>query len=1049
MSQKSTEGSQAAADTGEMPGSGSRAASMAQEMARDFIKKPGFAESVGAGLILFGLLLFLAVVSHFWNYYSYPPVEGNLIGIFGKISAGYLSFMLGKTAYLVGPYFIIIGSFLLYRGMIQDPISRTTSPMTIFLSISVLTYLHSDGGAMELYSVGGIVGRYAGGLLLAVFGYTGSVLIALILGAMSVLISLRLPFPVFLEFMDKMAHKTMSKNYAEAFSSMLRLLKKKKTDVHSTKEDLNSVASFEREAAIPPSQTETVSHFSEEPLPKSETVESIPRKQKKRRPWFEKMVRIEDENGEIHEEPLSSYAERMTDTEAEDTMSFDYGSATVSEDFNDTEETVQREEKPSRTFLANERPPSLDGKPFFRMNYEGVLDGERVRTSPSVSDARQYYDGRFSNDGARFHFSRQSNMSRSARNGIQNQTMTTEEEKDLLQEWDLRAPRFGRGYIPQTNPVEFETIRKSENRVSGTTMDFDDVLSFQEGSTDQVETVNVNSIDSDQTRTAPSVEDEPSTVERFSRGDMRFMVEEEETPERESIEDFEEISQEMEEADEVAADPELDADRHGQIELLKEPPRSDFTIPIFSLKGRAYHIPVEILNLPTKQPQDDIDKEIEQTRVRLETVMKEYGVGARVVAMRRGPIITLYEVKLEAGTRVSRVLGIYDEIKMNLETASLRIVAPIPGKSTIGIEAPNRNRDDVVLGEIARFDREFLSHNRELSLILGKDISGQNVYVDLSRLPHLLIAGATGAGKSVYMNALIASLLYNNSPEDVRFIMIDPKMVELKLFEGIPHLLMPVITDVKRASYALNWAVGEMERRYTILSNARARDIRSYNQRREENGRDRMPYIVVLIDELSDLMMVAAKDVEDYIIRLTQKARAVGIHIVMATQRPSVDVITALIKANCPARISFQVAQRTDSRTILDANGAETLLGRGDMLYKSPSGTQLIRYQAPLITEQEIEKIVRETRRFGEPIYIDLPDDAFDGDGGDDSNDNDELFDAAWDIVQESGKTSTSYVQRRLRIGYNRAANLIEMMEQRGYLGPQMGNKPREILKRS
>ncbi len=366
----------------------------------------------------------------------------------------------------------------------------------------------------------------------------------------------------------------------------------------------------------------------------------------------------------------------------------------------------------------------------------------------------------------------------------------------------------------------------------------------------------------------------------------------------------------------------------------------------------------------------------------------------------------------------------------------------------------------MLLGDLLRSELDQMVQRRDLSIVAGKNIAGEKQFIDLTRLPHLLIAGATGAGKSVYMNAIIASLLYTRSPEDVRFIMIDPKMVELKLYDGIPHLIMPVITDVRRASKALQWLLSEMERRYAILAKLKCRDIRSYNERVAGdqslpglggNGRSapRMPYIVMVIDELADLMMISAKDVEDSIIRLTQKARAVGIHLIMATQRPSVDVITALIKANCPARIAFQVAQRTDSRTILDMNGAETLLGKGDMLYKSPASTTLVRLQAPLITEDEIEKIVRETRRFGEPSYVDL-DDIDDNDGGDDDGEIDEeLFEQAWKVVQESGKTSTSYVQRRLRIGYNRAANLIETMEQRGLLGPAIGNKPREILRRS
>ncbi|MCB1309821.1 MAG: DNA translocase FtsK, partial [Leptospiraceae bacterium] len=506
-------------------------------------------------------------------------------------------------------------------------------------------------------------------------------------------------------------------------------------------------------------------------------------------------------------------------------------------------------------------------------------------------------------------------------------------------------------------------------------------------------------------------------------------------------------------ADDSAFDAE---DEDDQLKLIQSAvPES--MVPEFRLKtNRRYTLPTDILQYAKPLPAQDVSRDIDTTRERLEKVMQDYGVQARVVHIQRGPIITLFEIKLEPGVKVSRILGVYDEIKMHLEAPSIRIIAPIPGKSTIGIEVPNKKREPVLCGEVLRSDSKS-NQQRELNIILGKNIQGEILHVDLTRLPHLLIAGATGAGKSVYMNSIIASLLYGRSPEDVRFLMIDPKMVELKLYEGIPHLISPVITDVRLASKALTWTVAEMERRYSILSHSRCRDIRSYNDRFKagtlptEAARHarHMPYLVVFIDELSDLMMVAAKDVEDSIIRLTQKARAVGIHIIMATQRPSVDVITALIKANCPARIAFHVAQKTDSRTILDANGAETLLGRGDMLYKSPVSTGLIRIQAPLITEEEIERIVAETRRYGRPAYIDLDASDAGGSGGESEDVDPALFEEAWKIVLESGKTSTSYIQRRLRIGYNRAANIIEEMERRGYLGPAIGNKPREILKRS
>ncbi len=473
-------------------------------------------------------------------------------------------------------------------------------------------------------------------------------------------------------------------------------------------------------------------------------------------------------------------------------------------------------------------------------------------------------------------------------------------------------------------------------------------------------------------------------------------------------------------------------------------------VPSLPYSYRDYKLSRDILCEPEPIPHTNIAQELSEVRTGLTKVMREYGIQAEVVATQRGPIITLYELKLEPGIKLARVVNLQNEICMNLAVPIVRIIAPIPGKSTIGIEIPNRVREPVLFSQLLP------APPGNLKIVVGKDISGKNQYAELTQLPHLLIAGATGAGKSVYLNSVIASILYHASPEDVRFVMIDPKMVELKLYEGIPHLLMPVITDVYEASKALRWLLDEMERRYKILSDLRCRDLRSYNERIQQNSIEQeealetMPYILVLIDELSDLMMVAAKDVEDSIIRLTQKARAVGIHIIMATQRPSVDVITALIKANCPARVAFQVAQRTDSRIILDANGAENLIGRGDLLYKSPQSTALTRLQAPFISEAEIESIVEQSKSFGEAIYVDLQSSPEAGQPkSQEEGINEDLFREALEIVWETGKTSTSYLQRRMRIGYNRSANLIEMMEERGYLGPLSGNKAREILKRA
>jgi S-DNA-T family DNA segregation ATPase FtsK/SpoIIIE len=377
----------------------------------------------------------------------------------------------------------------------------------------------------------------------------------------------------------------------------------------------------------------------------------------------------------------------------------------------------------------------------------------------------------------------------------------------------------------------------------------------------------------------------------------------------------------------------------------------------------------------------------------------------------------------------------------------VRIEAPIPGRSTVGIEIPNKQRIKVLLGDILN-DVGYREFSGALPLPLGRDIAGNLLLEDLTRMPHLLIAGATGSGKSVAVNSFISSLILHKTPEEVRFLLVDPKLVELSGYNDIPHLLHPVITEPNKAILALNWAVEEMERRYEDLAEMGARDIRSYNEKirsqRSKAELPPMPYIVVLIDELGDLMMVAGKEVESSIIRLAQKARAVGIHLILATQRPSVDVITALIKANCPARIALQVAQKTDSRTILDGNGAEQLLGQGDMLFRHPSRGQLIRAQVPLIEDNEVEDVVAYAKKLAKPTYITLEDPK--GKMGELEAGDEELFEEAWQIIVESQKASASYLQRRLRIGYNKAARLIEAFEARGMIGPQIGSKPREII---
>lgn len=463
-------------------------------------------------------------------------------------------------------------------------------------------------------------------------------------------------------------------------------------------------------------------------------------------------------------------------------------------------------------------------------------------------------------------------------------------------------------------------------------------------------------------------------------------------------------------------------------------------------------IPFNILRTGTDEYDHSDPVEVQQIIEKLELTLDQFGIEARVIGMQRGPIITRYEMRIPPGIKVNRILSLTDELAMALEALRVRIEAPIPGRSTVGIEIPNKKRSTVLLGDILNHP-DYNANAFKLPLPLGKDIAGNLLIEDLCRMPHILIAGATGSGKSVAINAFITSLIITKSPEEVRMLMVDPKLVELSQYNDIPHLLHPVICDAQKAILALNWAVEEMDRRYEDMADMRARDITSYNLKVEHHNKikksheeyiPKMPYIVILIDELGDLMMVAGKEVESSIIRLSQKARAIGIHLILATQRPSVDVITALIKANCPARIALQVAQKTDSRTILDSNGGEQLLGQGDMLFKHPSKAQLIRAQAPYVSDVEVENVVNMVKKTGKPSYIVLEDPK--ARTGELETEDENLFDEAWTIIVESKKASASYLQRRLRIGYNRAARIIEAFEARGYIGPQVGSKPREIF---
>ncbi len=465
-----------------------------------------------------------------------------------------------------------------------------------------------------------------------------------------------------------------------------------------------------------------------------------------------------------------------------------------------------------------------------------------------------------------------------------------------------------------------------------------------------------------------------------------------------------------------------------------------------------------------------IDPEkLRENAQRLVKTLKEYGIEGSVREIRPGPVVTMYEYVPAPGIKISKIAGLADDLAMSMAALRVRIVAPIPGKGAVGIEIPNEVRETVYLKEIVAHDA-FKKSGGGLTMALGKDIEGNAYAANLAKMPHLLVAGATGTGKSVSINAMIMSILFKATPEEVRMIMVDPKMLELSVYEGIPHLLLPVVTDPKKAALALRWAVEEMERRYEILSSTGVRNIDGYNEKlaaAKENGKpliipakkegeedrvcESMPYIVVIVDELADLMMVASREVEGSIMRLAQMARAAGIHLILATQRPSVDVLTGVIKANFPTRIAFQVASKHDSRTIIDGNGAEHLLGRGDMLYLSPGVGGIKRVHGAFVSDQEVERTVafwkeQAKPQYDESILAPRPEDNAEGGGEGPDNIKDEMYDQAVAIVAETRQASISMIQRRLRIGYNRAARMVELMETEGIVGPADGAKPREVL---
>lgn len=499
-------------------------------------------------------------------------------------------------------------------------------------------------------------------------------------------------------------------------------------------------------------------------------------------------------------------------------------------------------------------------------------------------------------------------------------------------------------------------------------------------------------------------------------------------------------------------------------ESMKEPTKEKFILSDNNIKSGTNNIdteirekqikihnqnyktpPMNLLNYQVNKQDGNDKRDILNNAKIIEETMKNFGIEATISNINKGPTITCYELAPAPGIKLSRIVSLSDNIALSLASSDIRIEAPIPGKAAVGIEVPNKLKDNVLLREIL-MSAEYIKIGSDIPLALGKDVSGKPIVSIIDKMPHLLIAGATGSGKSVCINTIIMSILYKSSPEDVKLLLIDPKVVELSVYNGIPHLLIPVVTDAKKSAFALNWAVNEMEKRYKLFAQNSVRDITSYNGKQNEINGEKLPKIVIIIDELADLMMVAAQEIEDYICRLAQMARAAGMYLIVATQRPSVDVITGTIKANIPSRISFSVSSQVDSRTILDIAGAEKLLGKGDMLFYPSFYSKPTRLQGAFIGEEEVEKVVSFLKEQNITNYDEDIIEVVQNTKEIDYMDSDNLLPDAIKLVVDEGQASISLLQRRLKVGYARAARIVDEMEDRGVIGGYEGSKPRKVL---